>query len=423
MTTLRAVLFSFCLAGTVTAQHPISERVVLPADKADTEVTLILPVEPATTAKANVLPLLDRGNAPLPVQPVIGDLVLSGNTLKIRLSGIYFWGEAKLPVQMIPGQLYNYTLQRGPTLAASDVHVERGRLADIWLYNFDTQPLHIRWRIISGADSVCGLDSDMQPRGDCASPDHWPEATLGPARSDPLVFAASDSWFNLWAQSEFRQAELELRFGADNASPLARLPLRLHLDDPSYPTVQFASHLLRVIFWVTLGAAFLMLAQVMIPNFRRCLEMESQIESLQQDLRAIDSSVGSRLYSRCQQGINSVRRGLAMRERIAQSGWKSISSSVLRVWYRFALAGNTTEVDRLGAILPRIESRIRLTARLDERDSAIGSDYAQIPPSFCWNREQQLLAVQEILAGKSLPTPTKLTPLVSSINWPTTRRR
>jgi hypothetical protein len=301
---------------------------------------------------------------------------------------------------MVPGQLCNYTLQRGPTLAASDVHVERGKLADIWLYNFDTQALNVRWRITSGTESVCGLDSDMQPRSDCASPDHWPEATLGPARSDPLVFTASDSWFNLWTKSEFRQAELELRFGADNAAPLARLPLRLHLDDPFYPAVQFVSHLLRVIFWVTLGAAFLMLAQVMIPNFRRCLEMESQIEGLQEDLRAIDSSVGSRLYSRCQQGINSVRRGLAMRERIAESGWKSVSNSALRIWYRFALAGNTTEVDRLGTILPRIESRIRLTERLDERDSATGSDYAQIPPSFCWNREQQLLAVQEILAGQ-----------------------
>jgi len=179
------------------------------------------------------------------------------------------------------------------------------------------------------------------------------------------------------------------------------MPLRIHLDSPLSPTLQFLSHLGRIIFWVTLGAAALMLAQVMIPNFRKCLALESRIESLQEDLRAIDSSVGSRLYTRCQQEINGVRRGLALRQNADGSAWwMPLSNSSGRIWSRFALTGNTTEVDRLSAIVPRIESRIRLTQRLNERESVLSSDSGEMPPSLCWNREEQLLAVQEILAGQ-----------------------
>ena len=65
------------------------------------------------------------------------------------------------------------------------------------------------------------------------------------------------------------------------------------------------------------------------------------------------------------------------------------------------LSGNTEEVCRLGVILPKIQSRVRLTERLDERQTAtVDTVPCSIPPSLCWSREKQLRSVQSILAGQ-----------------------
>jgi hypothetical protein len=156
---------------------------------------------------------------------------------------------------------------------------------------------------------------------------------------------------------------------------------------PSY--LQAAYGLLRVTFWVTLGAVLLMLAQVMIPNFRKRLKMENDVEALEERLKAISSDVGSRLYTRCQQELESVRGGLAMRQPTSSTGFVS----------RVALSGNTTEVNRLAGIIPKIENRISLTESLDERQSAIlDFDSGDIPPSYCWSRARQIRNVRAILS-------------------------
>jgi hypothetical protein len=373
-----------------------ADRIGLPANTTEGDVTLPLRPAPAKGATVNLQPLVDAKGVPLSPQPAIGDPVLADDKLTLHFSDLYFWGPAKLGIEAPPGKPYAYWLQRGPALPPCDVHVRRRTQTQMWLYNFDTHPLALRWRIVSGTESVCGVETDGQPRLDCASLDKWSATTLGPARSDAIVFTLPDSWFHFASanRDDPRKAQLELQFGDDAKAPLLRAPLTLHLDVSRWDALALLLpamllDLLWVTFFVTLGAVLLMLAQVMIPNFRKCLRMESQIEGLQERLRAIGSRVSDRLYTRCHQELESVRSGLAMGQAAAR----------FRFLSRLALAGNTAEVNRLAGILPRIESRIGLTEKLDESQSAaVDSDTAGMPPSLCWTRAKQLRVVQGILA-------------------------
>jgi hypothetical protein len=150
-------------------------------------------------------------------------------------------------------------------------------------------------------------------------------------------------------------------------------------------------HITLVTLGVTLGAVLLMLAQVMIPNFRQILRMETQADGLQERLRAVGGHVGTRLYTRCQQELKSFRSGLAMLQGEAKrrNRWRD----------RLMLSGNTAEVNRLSGILSKIETRIELTERLDELQTAIAeAKTGSIPPTVCWNQNKQLLAVQSALS-------------------------
>lgn len=402
----RLAFLSLCCTVAVFPQFKPSERIVLPANKTSADIELLLdaPIAESATAKVSVQILDDSKGTPLSPQPTVTSSSL-GEKLQLRMSNIFFWGKVKLIVTVPSHSDYTYTLQRGPYLASSEVHVQRGTPAELWLYNFDSESLKVRWRILSGKESICGVESDGNPRVSCDSADRWDEVTLGAVRSDRIVFAAPYSWFNPWKPSENiqRQAILELRFGTDNTAPLLRQNLAFllqaarwdaaaHLIPSWLPSgLSALSQLLWVTFWVTFGAVLLMLAQVMIPNFRQCLRMETQIENLQESLRAISSRVGPRLYARCHRELDSLRVDLAMNQTNAKSRFLS--------WDSLALSGNTTEVNRLASVLPRIESRIRLTERLDESEStALESDSLDLPPSLRWNREKQLNGIRGALS-------------------------
>ncbi len=396
--------FAICSAFTALAQHRPSETITLPADKSETDILLRLPSPPDSSAKPNFLPLARPDGKPISQQPVFTDPALNGDTLLVHVKELLFWGPARLQLQLLPGGgLYTYTLQRGPEPATKapsyDVQVERATPAQLWLYNYDTQPVNLRWRIISGPDTLCGIDSKGQALRDCSSVDKWAKATLGPARSDSLAFVIPDWWFNPWKilSGDARDAELELRFGEGDAAPLLRVPLKLHLDIHLadvlalwFPWTATVWSLLWVTFWVTLGAVFLMMAQVMIPNFRQCLRMEGQIDNLQNRLQAIGGSVGIRLQTRCQQELASVRQALVMGPDFRRT----------RFFDRVALSGNTAEVNRLAGLLPRIESRISLTERLDEQQSDPEGESRDLPPSLCWERARQIRSVKAILSGQ-----------------------
>jgi hypothetical protein len=160
--------------------------------------------------------------------------------------------------------------------------------------------------------------------------------------------------------------------------------------------------LLWVIFGVTFGAALLMLAQVMIPNFRKCLRMESDIDGLTEGLHAIDSGVEGRLYSRCQQEVENARSALFMKA----SDAFSLAIASFDLWSRFrgrfALSGDSFEVDRLASLLPRINTRISCTQRLNDCQLASASRAMRLPVSLQWQRRQFFLDVQRILSTRLL---------------------
>jgi hypothetical protein len=241
------------------------------------------------------------------------------------------------------------------------------------------------WRVMSGPES----------------PGAWTQAMLGPVRSEQILFPVPESWFsrNPWAVAEQeRRAELQLRFGGEATSPLMSVPLvfLLHSDASVLVPgkVRAAGSIIMNLIWVTMGvtagAVLLMIAQVMIPNFRQILRMETRVEDLQERLRAISGQVGSRLYTRCLQELDSARFGLVMPQTAAKRR---------RLWDRPVLAGNTPEVTRLASVLGKIESRIRLTERLDELLTATAEiEAGSIPPSVGWDRRKQLRSVRAILS-------------------------
>jgi hypothetical protein len=397
MIAARHVVFMVLSGACAALAQTMPDRIVLPADKADATLLLPLRVQPAAGAKVTLEPVVDAKDVPLSTQPVFETPAIVGDKLQLTLSKIFFWGEAKLKVHIAPDSTYIYVFERGPYVAKPVSTISRGKAAEIWLYNFDTQPLSVRWRILSGGDTICGNDAKGKAIADCGSPTNWATTTIGPVSSEPIRFAVPNGWFNLlWGG--VRRAQLDLGFGSAAASPLLRVPIGLRLDGylagklnglvpPSYSGAAYG--LIRVTFWVTLGAVLLMLAQVMIPNFRKRLKMENDVEALEERLKAISSDVGSRLYTRCQQELESVRGGLVMRQSISGSAFIN----------RVALSGNTTEVNRLAGIIPRIETRISLTESLDERQSAVlDFDSGDIPPSFCWSRARQIRNVRAILS-------------------------
>ena len=380
------------------SQRLPSEAIALPANKTDASLTLSLPSDPPKGATPRIS-FVNVMGVPLSPQPIIKDPVTLANPLTIQLTDVHFFGPAKLQVKLDPGPTYTYTLQRGPRLSESIIGIESRSRSQIWLYNFDTQPLSFRWRMVSGADSVCGIQSTGQAALDCnANGQNWPQVTIGAAQSDPVDFIAPDSWFDPWNGDSERKAELELRFGTDEAAPMQRFPLELklhnHLSEVFTlwfpPWLGSAFTLIENLFFVTIGAVLLMLAQVMIPNFRKCLQMESQLENLQERLRAIGSRVGDRLYTRCHQELESLRLALAVAQASAATKARSF------IWDKLALSGNSTEVNRLAGLVTRIESRIRLTERLDQVQSiTVDRD---LPPSIFWNCDKQILSVQAVLS-------------------------
>lgn len=438
MRIIRLIVIALYCTVVAGSQQTRLEEIVVPADKTETNFTVPLPVG----AQLQVLPLLDAGGMVLSPQPAITPTVSDGGA-SIRLSNMYFWGAARLPIQLLPGGVSVYTLQRGPALSSDQLTVDRRSPAELWLYNFEFEPLSVRWRILSQSDVVCGIETNGEPRQDCDTPAKWGEAVIGPVRSERIQFKVPARWFNPWksGRDDPRDVALELRFGKDATSPLHRITLHLHLKArvtdawaiwvPSWLSVPLETlrQLLFVTFWVTLGAVLLMLAQVTIPNFRQCLRMEGQIEALQERLRRIASQVGDRVFLRCHQELDSVRRALALAESWPKPAPNSQPSRPdvvaspdlppqvpppgvplrlvrrfkirrrIMTWDRLVLSGNTSEIIRVAAILPRIESRIQLTEQLDEYQSSCrDSDLPDLPPTLSSNREKQIRAIQAILA-------------------------
>jgi hypothetical protein len=384
---LRKMLCGAFVGAMALAQSSSPDLIVLPsaATEANFNFNLSLPQGPGVISSVRPLPLIDGNRQRIWPQPKVEKSTVNGQTLEVSMSNIYFWGNVSFPVGIRDGAaVVYYPLRRGPSVTPERVPAGPRRPAQLWLYNYENRSVPLSWRLLSGD----------------APSDKWEQVTLAPIRSQQITFPVPWSWFSLDPRAESqRSAELQMRFGGESTAPVMSVPLTLLLQSDASvlvppgvaSTASAAWHITFVTLGVTLGAVLLMLAQVMIPNFRQVLRMETQADGLQERLRAIGGHVGTRLYTRCQQELESFRYGLAMAQAAARER---------RLWWdRLVLSGNTAEVNRLSAILAKIETRIKLTERMDELQTRIAeTQLGSLPPTVCWNQRKQLLAVQSILS-------------------------
>lgn len=377
------LLFPAVLAG----QYSPFDLIPLPAGETAATVEIKLTPPPQANERVQALPLTDAEGKYLSPQPAMKATV-TGDVLRLELTGVHRWGRSRLQVET-GRRRDTYWLQRGPEVSPTALTAEPGRTHHIWLYNHQTAHVPVRWRIVSGEAAICGDG----PKPECADEASWGLLQLAPAASRAVGFTVPNRWFSTLEGT--RGAQLELRFGDSEQAPVLSVPLRFRLQTQLFqlPAVweqHFLWRLFETVLWVTVGAAILMLAQVVIPGFRRCLSLESQLDSLQDRYNAIGSRVGTRLHSRCNRELRSVRSGLLMK---VPGQW--LPRRLLR---RLALFANATELARLTAMVTAIETRLRLTERLDElRLELQGDANLFLPLSLQWKRFELVRTVESIL--------------------------
>jgi hypothetical protein len=376
------------LSAVAFAQFTPKDTIPLPPGKTDAAIDLKLSPSLPPNAVLNPLPLRNDKNEPLRPQPAIKASIKEG-LAHLDLSGLHFWGPARFDLQVTPGSLTTFHFQRGPSISPTTLPAEPGTPLQIWIYNPDTAPLPLRWRLASSVDLLCGPG----PKTSCAQPADWGTLTVPPAASKPISFSLPNRWFTT---STPRQALLELYFGDDEKAPLLSVPITFQLQfhpffllpDNFVPVV---SRTLITIFWVSLGAAVLMFAQVVIPGYRRCARLQTQIDLLDDRFKSIGSRVGTRLYSRCSRDIENIQNSLLMTN---LHRWNPV-----RILYRILLFANTTELARHDDLIKAIHTRIHLTERLDQVRLEQHTEPTQsIPLSILRERDENILAVELILS-------------------------
>jgi hypothetical protein len=437
---LKETVFALFVATAAYGQVRAGETAVLPAARDTAGIVLAAPANIANvnTAKAGLL--LDEHNKPLSPQPQIALMPLPDGSIQVTLSKVFFWGEATLPIRFAPvgntpASTITYKLERGVTLSsrradsqtvasgvgAVEVDVPRYRQGELWIHNPDTSPVKMKWRIVSGAEDLCGLNNQGELRADCGNVSNLPEIRIAATGTVPVRFPIPAWWRNpldAFGGIETRGAQIQLFFGQDEPAQrfTADLTLAVHsnlLDAATAWVPELVRKIVWVFFWITIGVILLMLAQVSIPNFRRSLQMEAGIDELRERLRAINSGVGNRLYTRCQQEIGRVTEGLGIAEpnersfRLPKIGNFRLPVPGVKNWLsllnRLALSGNSQEILRLEALLPRIESRLSLTERLSDVLTAfLDTDTLASAPSSVFDREDQLRTLREILSRQLL---------------------
>jgi hypothetical protein len=318
-------------------------------------------------------------------------------------------------------------------IASADIDIQRNQPGEIWLSSRGARPAEVRWRVFSGTETLCGLDDRGSLRKDCNDASKLPSVVVPPGASVPVQLYIPDWWreplhwsrrgWTAWLPAiegvDSRKVRLELLFGRD-AQPVpldSDLTLEIHsnlLDARTAWIPEPLGNLLYILLWITIGASLLMVAQVMIPNFRRSLQVEGRIEDFRERLRAINSGVGSLLYTRCQQEIKRVAEGLGIQTRedkyFARVRIKGHLITLPRLGSffsvsinRLALSGNTSEVERLEGMLPKLDSRLTLTERFSDALTAfLSSDTLASAPTSVFEREEKLQNLREILSRQLL---------------------
>lgn len=430
----KQIVLALLLASSIYAQTRTGEVAVLSVKTDAQDIELALPDNAPARATPQVGLITDKNNKPLSPQPVVDVERKDTGSLQVSLSKVFFWGDANIPFTFTPaaaskGQPHpkpftvTYRLRRGVGLYPSAVDVPRDQPGVIWIHNPDTVAVQARWRVVSATEALCGLDPEGQLRTDCEDAAKLPEIRIPATRSIPLRIYIPRWWRNplhVFTGSDARRAQLQLIFGQEDPAQELDAGLKLNvysnvLDAATAWVPAVVYNLIRVLLWITVGAVLLMLAQVIIPNFRRSLQMEAKIDGFRERLRAINSAVGNRLYTRCQNEIARVTEALGIREpdsrppksvrvigRAIPIPKVSQSISVFNL-DRVVLCGNSGEIRRLEMLLPRIESRLTLTERFsDVLTGFLSGDTLSHAPTSVFDREDQLSSLREILSRQLL---------------------
>lgn len=425
----------------VHAQTGVDEPAVLHVNTDTPDVDLIPPENLPETSKVTAGLIRDKDKRLISPQPGVDVNPQPDGSLKVTFSRVFFWGNAFLPLTFTPGPptgdktgskslIVTYKLERGIGLSSSDIDIPRNQPGIVWLHNPDVVPVQARWRVVTASEALCGLDPKGQLRGDCNDTSKLPEIRIPPTRSIPLRIDIPTWWrdpLHVITGVDDRQGQLELIFGRGDRVQQndSDIRFRIHsnaLDAATawipggvYTTLGDIVPRIRVLLWITVGAVLLMLAQVIVPNFRRSLQMEARIDGFRERLRAINSAVGNRLYTRCQNEIARVTEALGIREpdskapRTVSLRGRTIRvpdlSQSLAVFNRdrVVLCGNSEEIIRLEALLPRIESRLSLTERLsDVLTGFLTGNALSSAPTSVFDREERLSNLREILSRQLL---------------------
>ena len=390
------------------AQYRAMDLIPLPADSSNASFDLKQTTQISPKATINVLPLLDEKGTYLRPQPNV-KATLASNVIHLELTGIHFWGTVRLPIQLVPGAITIYSLHRGPGIQPNEVVAKFNKSAEVWLYNYEPRPLTLWWRLSSRMESVCGISEGGNPKENCTKLSDLSSITIPPVSSKPIAMGLPLRWFDGGEiiKTKVQNARLELYFSTDEKAAPLPVPLKLLLnasvsDSTGISTnaiyeylQQFATKflpssfprevakLLFVMFWVALGAAMLMLIQIIIPGFRRCLQIETQLDLVQDKFSSVGNRVGGRLYSRCNKDLSNIRSALFMKDpRLGVSG---------RLGRRLALFTNSTELSRVETMTNAVDARIRLTGKLDElRIEQEADSTSAIPISLRWKLDAQI---------------------------------
>src|SRR3569833_377918 len=324
---------AFLFALSICAQTRTDEVAVLSVKTEAQDIKLTLPSDAPAAATPQAGLITDKNNKPLSPQPVVEVERKEPGSLQVGLSKLFFWGDAVLPFTFTPAAAsqgkanskaftVTYRMRRGVGLYPSEIDIPRDQPGVIWILNPDVVGVQAKWRVVSATEALCGLDPEGQLRTDCEDVAKLPEIRIPATRSVPLRIYVPRWWRNplhVFTGSEARRAQLQLIFGQDDPAQEMDAGIKLNvysnaMDAATAWVPHVVYNLIRVLIWITVGAVLLMLAQVIIPNFSRSLQMEARIDGFRERLRAINSAVGNRLYTRCQNEIARVTEALGIRE-------------------------------------------------------------------------------------------------------------
>lgn len=395
---MRYLLFILCLP--MWGQFSPTDEIPLPANK--TDATVEIKMENAERLAAEYFVTSDGRR--LQPQPTVNTAV-KDNTLTLTVKGIYFWGKAGL--RLSGGR--SLWFRRGPTVAPATFSIEPNAPVQIDIRNYDTAPLTLRWRIVSGVETICGQLESGAPKEKCAQASDMGLISIPPAANRPIAFTVPTRWYSgiPWS-SELRVAQLELFVGEDDKTPVTPASLQFWLgaswNRMLYLWLQpgYIGNLIITFLLVSFGAVLLIIAQLVIPGYRKVLQMGNQLDGLQERLGALSLAAGSALTVRCNRELKTARFRLVPKLARATS-FIHIPYKLKKIFLRSLLASSPAELSLLSTLIQNVDSRVRLAERLAEMHAERRSESGRLMPiSLRWLMDELVCKADIVVSRQSL---------------------